>query len=223
MLVQALANYADRELASELDDAAWEKKPVPWELNISTQGNFLGATPRMTSVARGKKQVQVPQEMSFPRSPVNRNSGHYPMLAADDISYVLGVWLWTVSKAADQKKARNHNAAFVALLGRAASETNNTGLQACVRFYANGKEVELAREALKNAKSGTLLVLSVGEPLVYSEAVQQFWRRYYELAFGERSGQPGRVPYFRQPAPSPQRTTRSRASPAWADRPPAWH
>jgi CRISPR-associated protein Csd1 len=187
MLLQALANYADRELASELDDVAWEKKPVPWELNISTQGNFLGAIPRMISVARGKKQVQVPQEMTFPRSPVNRNSGHYPMLAADDISYVLGVGLWTASKAADQEKARNHNAAFVALLGRAASESNDPGLQACVRFYANGEEVERAREALKNAKPGTLLVLSVGEPLVYSEAVQQFWRRHYELAFGERN------------------------------------
>jgi hypothetical protein len=133
MFVQALANYADRELASQLHDAAWEKKPVPWELSISTQGNFLGAVPRITSVARGKKQVQVPQEMVFPRSPVNRNRGHYPMLAADDISYVLGVGLWTATKAADQEKARNHNAAFVALLGRAASENNDPGLRPILR------------------------------------------------------------------------------------------
>lgn len=187
MLVQALAKYADRELASQLNDAAWEKKPVPWELSISTQGTFLGAIPRMASVARGKKQVQVPQEMTFPRSPVNRNSGHHPLLAADDISYVLGVGPWTPIKATDQEKARNHHAAFVALLSRAAVETDDSGLRACVRFYANEVEVDRAREKLKSAKQGTLLALSVGEPLVYSEAVQEFWRRHYQSAFGERN------------------------------------
>jgi CRISPR-associated protein Csd1 len=187
MLVQALAKYADRELASQLDDAAWEKKPVPWELSISAQGTFLGAIPRMASVARGKKQVQIPQEMTFPRSPVNRNSGHHPMLAADDIAYVLGVGPWTSSKATDQEKARNHHAAFVALLGRAAGETKDWGLQACVHFYANEAEVDRAREELKNAKPGTLLALSVGEPLVYSDAVQDFWRRHFQSAFGERN------------------------------------
>jgi CRISPR-associated protein Csd1 len=187
MLVQALAKYADRELASQLDDAAWEKKPVPWELSISTQGTFLGAIPRMASVARGKKQVQVPQEMTFPRSPVNRNSGHHPMLAADDISYVLGVGPWTLSKPTDQEKARNHHAAFVALLARAAAETNDPGLQACVHFYANETEVDRAREELKTAKPGTLLALSVGEPLVYSDVVQGFWRRHYQSAFSERN------------------------------------
>jgi CRISPR-associated protein Csd1 len=187
MLVQALARYADRELASQLNDAAWEKKPVPWELSISAQGTFLGAIPRMTFVARGKKQIQVPQEMTFPRSPVSRVAGHHPMLTADDITYVLGNGPWTPVAVADQEKARKHHAAFVALLGRAAAETNDPGLQACVRFYANEAEVERAREALKAAKQSTLLALSVGEPLVYAEAVQQFWRRHYQSAFGERN------------------------------------
>jgi CRISPR-associated protein Csd1 len=187
MLVQALAKYADRALASQLDDAAWEKKPVPWLVSVSRQGTFLGATPRMTSVARGKKQVQVPQELTFPRSPVNRNSGHHPMLSADDIAYVLGAGAWTPDKSADREKARNHHAAFVELLGRAAAETNDPGLQACVRFYANEAEVERAREALSAAKPGTLLALSVGEPLVHSDVVQEFWRRHYQSAFGERN------------------------------------
>jgi hypothetical protein len=33
MLVQALAEYADHYLADELNDAAWEMKPVPWLLD----------------------------------------------------------------------------------------------------------------------------------------------------------------------------------------------
>jgi CRISPR-associated protein Csd1 len=187
MLVDALAKYADRALKDQLDDAAWEKKPVPWVLEISRQGTFLGSTPRMTSVARGKKQIQVPQELSFPRSPVNRNSGHHPMLAADDIAYVLGVGPWTPAKAADQEKARKHHVAFVSLLGKAANETGDPGLQACVRFYANDAEVDRARADLKDAKPGALIALSVDGPLVYSEAVQEFWRRHFEAAFTERN------------------------------------
>ena len=30
MLVQALAEYADHYLSAQLNDAAWEEKPVPW-------------------------------------------------------------------------------------------------------------------------------------------------------------------------------------------------
>jgi CRISPR-associated protein Csd1 len=187
MLVQALAKYADRELALQLDDIAWEKKRVPWLLNISTQGTFLGAVPRMISVDRGKKEVQVPEEIDFPRSPVNRNSGHHPLLAADDIAYVLGAGTWTPARAADQQKARDHHAAFVTMIARAAAETGDPGLQACTRFYANEVEVERAREAFKNAKPGTLMALSVREPLVYSDAVASFWRRHYQAAFAERN------------------------------------
>jgi len=123
MLVQALAEYADHYLADELNDAAWEMKPVPWSLEISRQGRFLNATPRMTTETRGKKQVQVPMQMSVPRSPVNRNSGEHPLLGTDDIAYVLGVGPWTPDKPADKEKAEKHHEAFVALIGKAAKET----------------------------------------------------------------------------------------------------
>jgi hypothetical protein len=45
MLVQALAEYADNYLADQLNDAAWEMKPVPWLLEISRQGTFLNGDP----------------------------------------------------------------------------------------------------------------------------------------------------------------------------------
>ncbi len=63
MLVQALAECADHYLADDLNDAAWEMKPVPWLLEMSRQGTFLNATPRMTTETRGKEQVQVPMQM----------------------------------------------------------------------------------------------------------------------------------------------------------------
>jgi len=186
MLVQALAEYADHYLAEELNDAAWEMKPVPWLLEISKQGTFLNATPRMKTETRGKKQVQVPVQMSVPRSPVNRNSGEHPLLGTDDISYVLGVGPWTPDKKADKDKAEKHHGAFVALIGKAAADTADATLQSCVRFYANAEEVEKARNALRDAKPGTLVALSVGGPLVDDPLVRQFWRDHYQREFAGR-------------------------------------
>jgi CRISPR-associated protein Csd1 len=186
MLVQALASYADTYLSEELKDAAWERKPVPWLLEISTQGTFLSAVPHMISVTRGKKQVQRAQEMNVPRSPVPRNSGEHPLLSVDDIAYVLGAGPWTPTKAADQEKAQKHHEAFVTLIGKAAAETGDTALQACARFYGNPPEVERAREALTEARAGSLVALSVGGVLVDREAVQSFWRTHYQAAFSGR-------------------------------------
>ena len=186
MLVQALAEYADHYLAEELNDAAWEMKPVPWLLEISRQGTFLNATPRMKEEMRGKKQVQVPMQMSVPRSPVNRNSGEHPLLGTDDIAYVLGVGPWTPDKDADKEKAEKHHDAFVSLIGKAAAETGDNALASCVLFYADAEEVEKARYSLREAKPGTLVALSVGEPLVERESVRQFWRKHYQAAFAGR-------------------------------------
>jgi CRISPR-associated protein Csd1 len=140
----------------------------------------------MMAETRGKKQVQVPMQMTVPRSPVNRNSGEHPLLGTDDIAYVLGIGPWTPDKSADKEKAEKHHEAFVALIGKAAAETGDAALGACARFYANAGQVERARNALKDAKPGTLVALSVGEPLVQREPVRQFWRNHYRAEFDAR-------------------------------------
>ncbi|HWQ52145.1 MAG TPA: type I-C CRISPR-associated protein Cas8c/Csd1 [Bryobacteraceae bacterium] len=186
MLVQALAEYADTYLAEALNDAAWESKPVPWMLEISRRGTFLAVVPRMQSVSRGKKQVQIPLPMSVPRSPVLRNSGHHPLLGVDDIAYVLGTGPWTPDKPADREKAENHFDAFVKLIERAASATADKALSACASFYSNSGEVDKARSALAEAKPGALVALSVEGPVVDRPEVQAFWRQHYECAFAAR-------------------------------------
>jgi CRISPR-associated protein Csd1 len=186
MLVQALAEYADHYLGSQLNDAAWEEKPVPWALEVSRLGSFLALIPRITSVARGKRQVEVPLPMSVPRSPVNRNSGEHPLLGADDIAYVLGPGPWTPDKAADREKAEKHHQAFVALLRHAAEVTGDEALASCVFFYDRPEEVEKARAALREAKAGALVALSCGDLLGNRDAVQSFWRQHYREAFEAR-------------------------------------
>ena len=187
MLVQALAEYADNYLSEELSDAAWEMKPVPWLLEISRQGTFLNVTPRMKTETRGKKQVQVEMEMRVPHSPVNRNNGDHPLLAADGIAYVLGVGAWTSEK--DRKTTEEHHVAFIDLLRRAAEETGDAAIQSCVRFYSSSFNLEKAREALCNATGKENVALSVDGPLVDLSSVQQFWRQHYQIEYAKRLGE----------------------------------
>lgn len=180
MFVQALAEYADRYLADQLRDAAWDWKPVPWLIEISLQGKFLGVTSRTKEVRRGKTIVSVPMNLQVPRPAVKRTHGEHPLLAADNIAYVLGCGAWTSDELAVRRKTERHHEAFVALVQRAAEESHNAKLEACSRFYATPEEVDRARSALATAGPQSIVALSVGEPLVQHEEVRRYWQQLYE-------------------------------------------
>ncbi len=184
MLVQALARYADTYLADDLQDEAWEEKPVPYLIEIGEDGSFLSVVPRMVSVQRGKKMISVPQRLRVPRSPVNRVSGLHPLLAADGIKYVLGAGAWT--KPNEHQNHTERFEAFVVLANKAAQQTGDPALEACTRFYGRQAEVEKARSAMAEAKPGSLVALSVRGPLVERETVQQYWREHYRAAYQQR-------------------------------------
>ena len=186
MFVQALAQFADtnEDVRESLQDEAWEERPVPYLIELAKDGTFLNITSRMKEVPRGKKMASVPQALSIPRSPVNRNSGHHPLLGADDISYVLGVGAWT--KAKDKEKQSGHHEAFVEFITKAAEATKGPALQACKQFYERPDEIEKARAALGDAKPGSIVGLSVGGPVVSGPVVQAYWREHYKQAFSER-------------------------------------
>jgi CRISPR-associated protein Csd1 len=188
MFVQALAQYADtnKELREALSNIAWEERPVPYLIELATDGSFLNVVQRMMPVVRGKKTISVPQPLKVARSPVNRNSGHHPLLAADEIAYVLGVGAWTVEKDID--KHTKHHEAFVALIGNAAKVTLDEALQGCERFYSDPDQVERARVAMKEAKPGSLVALSVGGPVVLRPAIRSYWTEHYGAKFQERVG-----------------------------------
>ncbi len=133
MFVQALAEYADTYLADQLSDEAWEEKPVPYFIALDNAGTFLNLISHHVQATRGKKTVSVPALLAVPRSPVPRNAGLYPLLAADDIKYVLGVGAWTGNK--DEQNHRERGQAFVELITKAAPETDDEGLRAAANFY----------------------------------------------------------------------------------------
>jgi CRISPR-associated protein Csd1 len=182
MFVQALAQFADRELTDQLQDESREEKSVPYEIELDDAGTFLNVTTRLTSVARGKKTIEVGLPLLVPRSPVARNSPtlSYPLLAVDDIMYVLGPGSWT--KTNDEEKHQRRHQAFVDLIAKAAQETGDPALLACRSFYTQPDEVEKARQALSQVKSGTSVCLSVNGPVVGRPAVQNYWREHYASA-----------------------------------------
>jgi CRISPR-associated protein Csd1 len=182
MLIQALAAYADEYLSDQLAAEAWEEKPVPILLEIGPDGSFVGKIERLRPEIRGNKPLGQP--LQVPRSPVNRNNGLHPLLAADDIKYVLGPGPWTATK--DAQNATERYAAFAGLIQSAAAVTQDPGLEACARFYQRSDQVEAARDALKDRKGAVLVALSVDGPLVMRSAVRSFWNEHFLRAFGER-------------------------------------
>jgi CRISPR-associated protein Csd1 len=132
MLVQALAEYAERHLTGQLSEEAFEEKPVVYLLELDNNGEFLNKTEHTKSVVRGKKTISIPAELTVPRSPVPRNSGLYPLLAVDDIKYVLGPGSWT--EKGKEENGRDRHEAFVTLIKTAADQTNDNALIACARF-----------------------------------------------------------------------------------------
>jgi CRISPR-associated protein Csd1 len=188
MLVQVLAEYADRYLAGQLNDSAWESRRVPWLIEISKQGKFLRTTSHIRTETRGDHSRTVEMELKIPRSPVKRNSGEHPLLAADDIAYVLGSGPWTPDRGTERRKADRHHRAFVGLIERAARETQESALESCERFYRDPAEVDKARKALARVKPGTLIALSAGGPLVELDAVRAWWRKHYERERAEDIG-----------------------------------
>jgi CRISPR-associated protein Csd1 len=189
MFAQALAQYANTYLSAELKDEAWEERPVPFLLEIAPDGAFLNVVERMKSVPRGKKMISMPEMLSVPRSPVTRKSGLSPLLGIDDIRYVLGVGAWTAEK--DRENHAKRHDAFMKLVRQAAQETRDPALEACESFYAKPAEVAKARDAMKAVKTGTLVALSVGGPIVFHPSVQAYWREHYRRAFGDRVAEKG--------------------------------
>jgi CRISPR-associated protein Csd1 len=193
MFVQALAAYADKNLKDQLNDVAFEERAVPYYLQIGADGSFLGVTPRFESVvpANGKgKPRQRQLTHRVPRSPVNRNSGQHPMLAADEIGYVLGTGPWT--KPDDVDKVTKLHGAFVALVHRVAAEIDDKAMLACRCFYARSEELQKARDAFVaiDAASGSNIALyAFGEVVTDREAVQLWWRKHYAASTEERASE----------------------------------
>lgn len=206
MLLQALAAYADSDLAADLADESFETKPVPYAVEIDERGRFLGITPRFEEqrVEGGKKPKtnRVMQTLLIPKSPVNRNSGVYPLLGVDSIQYVVGPEPDAWTKPGEHDKHAKQHAGFIELLREAAELAGDPWLKAAVRLYEDPAQVAAARAGLaaEKAPGGANVALFINPDLssddvrgalVSRPAVKAFWRRHYEKQSGARHAKGG--------------------------------
>lgn len=186
MLIQALADYADTRLRDQMDDPAFERKPVAVELQITNGGEFAGFVPLQQTVMRGKKAVIQAPEREVPRSPVNRNSGAHPLLAFDDAKYLFGPGPWT--KQDQEGDHLTKHEAFVELVRVAAAATSDPALQALTKFYDQTAEVAKARDLFDAKITGGILCSILGEgPILDREAVKEYWRGHFDRRSATRN------------------------------------
>lgn len=198
MLVQALTTYAETYLQDQMQDKAFEEKPVAYALYIDQNGSFLEIRELTREKVEGEKGKPRPLVFSIPKSPVPRNAGFYPLLACDAVPYILGPFPGKWTKDDEQAKHEGQHSSFVLLINRVAEECAISEVTACTRFYCREEEVGKAREAMAaiNAKPTGNLAIGVVDRgpgslqsprlLIEVPEVKQWWRRHYKSAFQQR-------------------------------------
>ncbi len=90
MILQSLVEYYEAlERRGEIATPGWSREKVAFALNLSPDGELLGIIPQMHTEMRGKKEVEVPDQMQVPERVV-RTVGVVPNFLCDNTSYLLG-------------------------------------------------------------------------------------------------------------------------------------
>ena len=90
MILQALVDYYDAlAKKGEICQAGWTKANVSFALNISQSGELLNVIPLKEKGKRGKKEVEVPQQLKVPEQ-VKKSSGITSNFLCENSGYFLG-------------------------------------------------------------------------------------------------------------------------------------
>lgn len=213
MLIQALTAYADIHLADEVADPLFAEEPVPWLIQIQSDGAFVGLVPTEGRIiTRGKSKKTEPKRYRIP-APGNRADYSTPGLAVDAVPYVLGPGLWSKpsGKESDEKlhereeKERRHHRAFQQLIQEAAEATGDDGLRAAAAFYASGG-AEAARQELhrrieakevkvaSNSRFALVLAGDSAVPIFGRTVVRDYWRNNGPVKYAIEDGRMIRRP-----------------------------
>lgn len=196
MLIQRLREYAERHLADELTDPAFEPQPVPWLIMISRDGIFHGLQRTQGGVfRRGKKEYPFPKSFNVPKpdGPRAAMNASHPLLAVDAVAYVFGPGPWT--KAGEHPKAQRHHDAFKRLVEEAAVQTSDDGLKAVAAFYANAEGYIKGRKRLEGTKVRpgdryAFQLVEDAQPVFTRPPVRAFWRARFAVPSGAFSEPP---------------------------------
>ena len=154
MILTKLVEYYEREAeAGRAPRYGWAKAKVSWALELAEDGTPLRMLPLKDTQTRGKKKVEIPQEMVVPK-PAKRSSGVCPQFLCDNVDYILGI----STKGKPERTKRCHEAC--------AEMHRKLLAHAIVRFFEHwnpeqAEEIEGIAAEQKNLETGGNIVFRV--------------------------------------------------------------
>ena len=163
MLLEKLIEYSKR---LDLPPSLFAEGPVRYWINLDRQGRFLPpiidtADPSSPRTRRGQRRL-LPQ--------IVRSSGIRPLLLADKADYTLGL----AKEERQARRAMNCHRAYVELVERCASDTEEPDVAAVLTFLENDPlgQVQLRDDFDPSA----IISFQVdGRTVIDNPAVQDFW------------------------------------------------
>jgi len=137
MLLEALIEYADTELAKDLPPAGYQWQPIAYVIPLSGDGTYLGEIIPLTS-----KESPRGEQRLAPH--VKRSSGVSPKLLADTGEYVLGIARDDPKNPPKPDRVAEQHRQFVEMVEACASETHEPSVLAVAAFFRQGGTIPAA-------------------------------------------------------------------------------
>lgn len=91
MILQALVDYYEAlARRGQISPPGWCTERVSFALNISPKGELIGVIPQVHMETRGKKEVEVPDQMQVPERVIRAGKVTKPNFLCDNMGYILG-------------------------------------------------------------------------------------------------------------------------------------
>lgn len=182
MILQSLVDYYETLAAKgEIAPLGWGRAKASYALNLSDQGQLLGLIPLKQSVPRGKKTVEVPQEMTVPE-PVIRGVNVAANFLCDHAGYFFGI---------DNKGKPERTLQCVTVSRELHLSVLERGTgpaaRAVIRFFeswdpSGAVEHPVLQPYLEELRAGAYLVFYTGQGRYAheDEEIRQLWNDYYQ-------------------------------------------
>lgn len=187
MILQALVNhYEDLLKKDKISPPGWSKQKVSYALSIDDNGEILQVIPMLREVVRGKKNVQVPQELSLPSPVKKRTSDVEANFLCDNSGYILGI----DDKGKPERTSECHRAC-IELHQEILSDVDSPAARAVLAFFENW-DPEKARENVeltdylddiisgKNLIKNLIFYYDDFFPLHEDRKIVEAWNGYYQ-------------------------------------------
>lgn len=179
MILQALVDYYEALAAKgEVAKPGWGKAKISYALNIDRQGKLLDVITLKISQQKGKKTVEVPQNILLPEA-TKRTAGVAAQFLWDNAKYVLGL-----DSSGKIERSKQCFDAMAQKCQEILAEANGEKATAIKAFFANwqpeeAKDNKILKPYMDDLLASTNLTFKVnGESVETDAEIMQSWDAY---------------------------------------------